>query len=75
MENMIDQDVFRVALGRNVAKLRNEQHLSQESLAEKAGLHRVTVAKIENGRMIPAAHILVNIAQALSVSTDALTTF
>ena len=33
--------------GRNVQKYRKEQHLSQEKLAEYAGLHRTYIGMIE----------------------------
>jgi transcriptional regulator with XRE-family HTH domain len=40
---------IRIEFGNAIRKRRHELHLSQESLAEKAGLHRTYVADIERG--------------------------
>ena len=43
-----DYELFRLEIfGRNVQKYRKEQHLSQEKLAEYAGLHRTYIGMIE----------------------------
>ena len=39
-------------LGQRIEKLRREKGLTQEQLAEKAGLHRAYFWDIENGRNI-----------------------
>lgn len=35
---------------KNMKKYRNEKHLSQEELADKAGLHRTYISSIERGQ-------------------------
>lgn len=69
---MVNETQFRIDLGKNISRIREERKLTQEDLAEKAGIHRVTLARIETGRFTPASTVLVNLAQALSVSTDTL---
>jgi len=43
-------------LGETVRRLRKERRLSQQMLAEQAGISRATLSKLENGRI---AHISV----------------
>lgn len=52
------------ALGRNLQLIRLNQNISQQELAEKTGLSRLTVSQVENGR--PASVLtLVQLLRAL----------
>lgn len=51
-----------------VAQLRQERGLSQEALAEKAQINRVTVARLEAAAHPPNIETLDRIARALGVS-------
>jgi len=55
------------AFGNNVATRRRELGLSQEGLAERAGLHRTYVFSVERGERNPALKSIVKIARALGV--------
>jgi transcriptional regulator with XRE-family HTH domain len=55
------------AFGNNVATRRRELGLSQEGLAERAGLHRTYVGSVERGERNPALKSIVKIALALGV--------
>lgn len=55
------------AFGNNVATRRRELGLSQEGLAERAGLHRTYVGSVERGERNPALKSIVKIARALAV--------
>jgi len=55
------------AFGNNVATRRRELGLSQEGLAERAGLHRTYVGSVERGERNPALKSIVKIARALGV--------
>ena len=59
-------------VGDNIARIRVQQGLSQDELAELAGIHRVTLARYESGRVDPGAQHLGRIAEALGVTTDTL---
>jgi len=53
-------------LGERIERLRKEKGLTQEELAEKAGLHRAYFWDIENGRNI-SIRTAYNITRALGV--------
>lgn len=58
----------------NVARLRLDRQLTQEQLAERAGISRVALGKIERGAVVPRARILSDLAAALEVAIGELVT-
>lgn len=58
-------------LGRRIELLRKKKGLTQEQLAERAGLHRAYFWDIENGRNI-SVRTAYNIARALGVTLSEL---
>jgi transcriptional regulator with XRE-family HTH domain len=56
---------FAIAMGRLIQSARNEVGISQEELARIAYVHRNTINNIENGKRVPDALILSQIAVAL----------
>jgi transcriptional regulator with XRE-family HTH domain len=54
-------------LGAQLRRLREERKLSQEKLAELAGLHYKYVGRVELGKSDPGAYVLVRLAAALRV--------
>ena len=61
-------------LAANVARLRRDRQLTQAALAEKAGLSRVALGKIERAAVVPRARTLADLAQALEVPIGELVT-
>ena len=53
-------------------ELRQEKGLSQEELADRAGLHRTYISQIERGIKSPSLRSLEQIAQALDVQLSTL---
>lgn len=58
--------------GRRVRHLREERGLSQEKLAELAGLHRTIIGRFERGELNPTITSVAKIAKALGVSASEL---
>jgi len=57
----------RVIIGQTVKRLRRKARLSQESLAEKAGIHPNYVGRIERGECSATLAILLKLAKVLKV--------
>ena len=60
------------ALGQQIRRIRKEEHISVDELAQKAGVSASYLREIENGRKLPALPVFVEIANALRVTTDEL---
>ena len=55
------------AFGKRVRALRVEAGLSQEKLAEKAGMHPTYLSDIERGQRNPTLEVISRLAKALGV--------
>jgi transcriptional regulator with XRE-family HTH domain len=62
----------RRILGETIRAKRAETDLSQEALAEKAGLSTVFISRIERGIESPSLDSLVKIAKALKIRVQDL---
>lgn len=56
---------LNTAFGRVLCKLRKEIGVSQEDLADRAGLHRTYVSQLERGLKSPSLKAINALAQAL----------
>ncbi len=56
-----------IFFGKVIGDLRRNMGLSQEALAEKAGVHRTYVSQIERGLKSPTLAVLMKLAAALQV--------
>jgi transcriptional regulator with XRE-family HTH domain len=65
----------RLMVGHKVRELREERRMSQTELAERAGISRVTVNRVENGHLVPSATTVVQLAGALDVDPGELFAF
>nr|DAH53895.1 MAG TPA: Helix-turn-helix XRE-family like protein [Caudoviricetes sp.] len=52
--------------------IRAEKKISQQKLAEMAGISRGTLNRIENGKAIPSGKTMLNLAQVLDVEANEL---
>jgi len=53
-------------------ELRKKKGFSQEAFADHAGLHRVAVGWIEQGKRVPSLRTLVKISQGFGISLSKL---
>jgi transcriptional regulator with XRE-family HTH domain len=60
------------ALGQRVKQLRAEQELTQEELADRCGMFRTYMSRIESGAANPTLTMLYSLAAALNVPVQAL---
>ena len=58
---------LNTSIAQALVKYRRVAQLSQEELADRAGIHRTYVSQIERGLKMPTLAILVKISAALSV--------
>lgn len=70
-KNLTGMDVSE-RFGENLLRIRQARKLSQESLAERAGIHRTQITLIETGRRQPRIETVIRLAGALEVSTENL---
>lgn len=63
-----------MSLAENLLKWRLARYLTQSDLAAKAGVHKMTVLRIERGGYIPQLRTITQLAEALSVKPEELIT-
>lgn len=66
------QDAVLNELGRAIHAARTRHNLTQERLAEAAGISKEYVSTIENGKCNPSYKIVVNLAAALEIPIRSL---
>lgn len=66
---------IRVKFGKHLRKLREDQDLTQEELADKAGLHFTYIGQIERGLRNPSLINLHKICKALKIKGGELLPF
>lgn len=60
------------ALAYNIRDMRKDRGWSQQELADKVKVNRVTIARIEGGKRMPDWEFVCAVADAFGVSTDDL---
>ena len=69
---MPKRDTVLAALGQNVRRRRETRKLTQEKLAEKAGLDPTYISGIERGRRNPGIKNVAQLAKALGFTAGEL---
>lgn len=72
METVIDSKDLLPILSAKVRSLREQKGFSQEKLAEKLGISRVHLNRIEKAKTSPSAELLYSLADLLGATTDEL---
>ena len=70
---MSKRDPIAIALGRSVRKRREAKDLTQETLAELAGLDRTYISAVERGGRNLSLSSIARLAKALGASISELT--
>lgn len=58
------------SVGENIRRLRRQAHLSQQVLARRLGIRQGPLSNLENGKNLPSAAVVLQLAEVLGVSTD-----
>jgi len=69
---MPSKEKTQVVFGASLRALRDERGLTQEGLAERAGLHTNYVSSVERGERNLSLHNIVRLAYALEIEVSAL---
>jgi transcriptional regulator with XRE-family HTH domain len=67
-----DHNTRARTFGENLREARRAAGLSQEELAERAGVDRSAISDYERGRREPNLSTIVKLASALEISTETL---
>ena len=62
----------RRLVGERLRTLRSERNVTQQELAERSGVSRVTIARIESGARLPRYQTLIALARGLDTSVERL---
>ena len=71
-EKIAERDKFKKVFGNNLGRLRTEKNLTQEKLAEKAGVSTAVLSSYENRNKLASTLYAKQLATALDVSLDEL---
>lgn len=72
MDLTVQPEQMRTMFRHNLRVRRKQLGLTQEALAERAGLKQATIAQFESGVAVPAFDTIALLAEALDTLPDAL---
>lgn len=68
----MEKEELQVIMGKNLRRYRRQCHLTQERLAEMAGISPSFCANLERGKKIMSVLVLKSLSSVLHVSMDSL---
>lgn len=69
---MLSKEQFTKKIAENIRRTREKKNVSQEELADRAGLYRTYIGHLENARYSPSAYVVYKIAESLKVRSTEL---
>jgi transcriptional regulator with XRE-family HTH domain len=73
MNNMINKELQRQRIGQRIAEIRKEKGLTQQDLADRTGIQRNHISRIEQGRYSVGFDTLQMIAEAMGGNVEIVT--
>ena len=73
MNNMINKEPQRQRIGQRIAEIRKAQGITQQDLADRTGIQRNHISRIEQGRYSVGFDTLQLIAEAMGRNVDIIT--
>ncbi len=61
-------------IGKNISECRKSLHLTQEQLAERAGICQQFLSRLERGKGIPSLETIMALSDAMNVQSERLLT-
>ena len=61
-------------IGQNISDCRKELNLTQEQLAERAGISQQFLSKLENGKGVPSVETIMSLCDAMNLEANKLLT-
>lgn len=72
MGNKDEKSDLILDIGKRIQKYRTQKNLTQEQVAETVGISQKHLSRIEKGYHNPRFDMIIHIAEALNIPTDAL---
>ena len=66
---------MQIKIGKVIQNLRKERNLTQEQLAEKVGVRRETIMRLEAGKYNPSLKLAIDISKIVDTPIDELFIF
>ena len=66
---------MQIKIGKVIQRLRKERNLTQEQLAEKVGVRRETIMRLEAGKYNPSLKLAIDISKIVDTPIDELFIF
>jgi transcriptional regulator with XRE-family HTH domain len=73
MNNMINKELQRQRIGQRIAEIRKAQGITQQDLADRTGIQRNHISRIEQGRYSVGFDTLQLIAEAMGGNVEIIT--
>ena len=73
MNNMINKELQRKRIGQRIAEIRKAQGITQQDLADRTGIQRNHISRIEQGRYSVGFDTLQLIAEAMGGNVEIIT--
>jgi transcriptional regulator with XRE-family HTH domain len=65
--------IYRRRFAETLRAAREEAEISQEKLAERAGLHRTYISQLERGLKSPSLDVVISLAKGLRLTPEEFT--
>ena len=65
-----DESLYKIALGKNIRKIRKRLKLTQDSFSEIIGIEPSSLSNIENGKSFPSALTLIQIQEQFKIKAE-----
>ena len=73
MNNMINKELQRQRIGQRIAEIRKAQGITQQDIADRTGIQRNHISRIEQGRYSVGFDTLQLIAEAMGGNVEIIT--